>query len=183
MYIFVVVVIPVVPPSSPGPCAVTMPGSPTSPGSPTRTLKGLPGMWHPLNLTSMEWTPFSRGMKWIVLLSEHNKSGHITPKWCLQIQKKVEFSLFGLCTTKWGYRCQAQWHSIPQKSQRGCGLWRQPHLEPRCAAPWRMLLGLPSSPSPTKDRIWSEYRCMCVCVCVPAPRGTQSVWLITPERE
>lgn len=54
--------IPVVPPSSPGPKADTIPGSPTCPISPTRILKGLPGMWLPLKRTSMEWTPFSLGI-------------------------------------------------------------------------------------------------------------------------
>ncbi|KAG7252012.1 hypothetical protein CRUP_009548 [Coryphaenoides rupestris] len=53
--------LPVEPPSSPGPKADTMPGSPACPGSPTRMLKGLPGTWLPLKRTSMECTPFSRG--------------------------------------------------------------------------------------------------------------------------
>lgn len=102
-YIFVVMAVistvPVVPPCSPGPCAVTMPGSPISPGSPTRTLNGLPGMWHPLNLTSMEWTPFSRGMKRIAFLSEHEGQHKwrcywsATHKWCSQIKKKPELCL------------------------------------------------------------------------------------------
>ena len=60
---------PVVPLSSPVPYAETRPGSPLCPGSPTLTSKGLPGMWVPLNLTSMVWMPFSRGMKRIAYLS------------------------------------------------------------------------------------------------------------------
>lgn len=61
--------LPVMPPSRPGPYAETRPGSPAWLCSPTRILKGLPGMWRPLNLTSIECTPFSRGMNRMVDLS------------------------------------------------------------------------------------------------------------------
>lgn len=72
------VCIPVVPPSSPGPKADTMPGSPTCPGSPTRILKGLPGTWLPLKRTSIEWTPFSFGMNLIACWSVGRHGGQVT---------------------------------------------------------------------------------------------------------
>lgn len=190
-YIFVVMTVistvPVVPPCSPGPCAVTMPGSPISPGSPTRTLKGLPGMWHPLNLTSMEWTPFSRGMKRIAFLSEHNRQHKwrcywsVSHKWCSQIllsstlyyKVRLVRTAVKLSDIAFLRRARGGVDFSVNHTSSPVAL----HHE-GCLLVYLQVLLLQK----TGKNMIRIYVCTCMCVCLYL-RGTQSVWLIMPERE
>lgn len=131
------------------------------------------------------WTQHKWGCYWSV-----------THKWCSQIFKKNNSLSPEVYFVRWSevraYRCQAQWHSTPLKSRRGCELWRQPHLERRCAAPWRTPLGLPSGPSPGKEY---NQNIMCVYayvrVCARTSRDTKCVthawtridWAVGSERQ